>query len=266
MATKVFISWSGDLSKKLGEVLRQWLPSVLQFVKPYFSPDDIEKGTRWNNDVSKELENSNIGIICLTKDNTANPWILFESGALSKNFDKTHVCTILFNLEPAELKGPLTAFQATRFNKEDFKKLLECINNSESDSKLDQEIINEVFDMWWPKLEKQIKDILDSDKDSSKPTKRTERDMLEEILDLTRVSAKRHTIRPRTNSLAIQFLIDKSFELIYLLNRQYGIKDEKIMKYVEEIRPIVMEITDESGNTELWERFRSFERRIIMGR
>lgn len=266
MATKVFISWSGDLSKKLGEALRQWLPSALQFVKPYFSPDDIEKGTRWNNDVSKELENSNIGIICLTKDNTANPWILFESGALSKNFDKTHVCTILFNLEPSELKGPLTAFQATRFNKEDFKKLLDCINNSESESKLDQEILNDVFEMWWPKLEEKIKTILESDKNSSKAAKRSERDMLEEILDLTRVSAKRHTIRSRTNFFAIQFLIDKSLELITLLVRQYGMKDEKIMKYVEEIRPIVIEIADESGNTDLWERFRSFERRIIMSR
>ena len=44
MSTKVFISWSGSLSQKLGEALRNWLPSALQFVKPYFSPEDIEKG------------------------------------------------------------------------------------------------------------------------------------------------------------------------------------------------------------------------------
>ncbi len=44
MATKVFISWSGELSNKLAEAVRQWLPGVLQFVKPYFTPSDIEKG------------------------------------------------------------------------------------------------------------------------------------------------------------------------------------------------------------------------------
>ncbi len=56
MATKVFISWSGDLSRKLGEALRNWLPAALQYVKPYFSPDDIEKGAKWNSEIAKELE------------------------------------------------------------------------------------------------------------------------------------------------------------------------------------------------------------------
>ncbi len=108
MATKVFISWSGDLSNKLAEAVRQWLPGVLQFVKPYFTPSDIEKGTRWGSDIMSELDSSDIGIICLTKDNLDKPWILFESGALSKNFDKAHVCTLLFNVDTTDLKGPLT--------------------------------------------------------------------------------------------------------------------------------------------------------------
>ncbi len=84
MATKVFISWSGELSNKLAEAVRQWLPGVLQFVKPYFTPSDIEKGARWGSDILTELDSSDIGIICLTKENLEKPWILFESGALSK--------------------------------------------------------------------------------------------------------------------------------------------------------------------------------------
>jgi len=88
MATKVFISWSGDLSRKVAESLRQWLPGVLQYVKPYFTPDDIEKGARWGPDITKELDQSQVGVICLTRDNLEKPWILFEAGALSKSFDK----------------------------------------------------------------------------------------------------------------------------------------------------------------------------------
>jgi hypothetical protein len=34
MASKVFISWGGNLSKQLAEEVKNWLPSVLQFVKP----------------------------------------------------------------------------------------------------------------------------------------------------------------------------------------------------------------------------------------
>src|SRR4051812_952143 len=128
MPTKVFISWSGSLSQKLGEALRNWLPSTLQFVKPYFSPEDIEKGAKWNSEISKELESSDIGIICLTRENTEKPWIIFEAGALSKSIEKSRVCTLLFDIDPADVKGPLTSFQATRFLREDFKRLFSVIN------------------------------------------------------------------------------------------------------------------------------------------
>jgi len=70
---KVFISWSGDLSKCLAEVLRQWLPAVIQAVKPYYSPDDITKGARWTTEIAKELEEASLGIICLTQDNLEGP-------------------------------------------------------------------------------------------------------------------------------------------------------------------------------------------------
>ncbi|WP_165788483.1 hypothetical protein [Stutzerimonas stutzeri] len=40
---KVFISWSGDMSREIGEALRTWIPGVIQQVKPYFTPNDIEK-------------------------------------------------------------------------------------------------------------------------------------------------------------------------------------------------------------------------------
>ncbi|TQV89535.1 hypothetical protein [Aliikangiella coralliicola] len=52
---KVFISWSGELSKELGEVFRDWLPSVIQSVKPFFTPNDIEKDSRWSKDIAQEL-------------------------------------------------------------------------------------------------------------------------------------------------------------------------------------------------------------------
>src|SRR5438552_16732620 len=44
---KVFISWSGDRSRAIADVLRRWLPSGLQVVRPDFSPDDVAK-VRWH--------------------------------------------------------------------------------------------------------------------------------------------------------------------------------------------------------------------------
>lgn len=69
MHVRVFISWSGELSRKLADATRNWLPTVVQVVKPYFTPEDVEKGTRWESDIAGELSASDVGILCLTKDN-----------------------------------------------------------------------------------------------------------------------------------------------------------------------------------------------------
>lgn len=225
MSSKVFISWSGDLSKKLAEEVRLWLPAVLQFVKPYFTPSDIEKGARWSTEIAGELDSSNAGIICLTKDNIHKPWILFEAGALSKNFGKANVCTILFNLDNADLTGPLASFQATKFDKTDFKKLLVTMNNTGSDSKLEAAVLNDVFDMWWPKLEDKINGILKSHVESLPNALRSEREILEEVLELTRINTKRY---PRDRGISRDALIRfiETFMEMQYRNSKHGGKED----------------------------------------
>ncbi len=197
MATQVFISWSGDLSKKLAEAVREWLPATLQFVKPYFTPVDIEKGTKWGAEISAELEKSDTGIICLTRENLSSPWILFEAGALSKK-PRSRVCTLLFNLETTDVTGPLTLFQHTRFVKNDFKGLVETINNVGGESKLEKSVFDRVFEMWWPRLEEQIATILREQTPAETGEPRKERDILEELLELTRSHVQREQSRDRS--------------------------------------------------------------------
>ena len=218
MATKVFISWSGDLSEKLGEVLRKWLPGVLQYVKPYFTPEDVEKGTKWDSEITRELEESNIGLICLTRDNIDRAWILFEAGALSKSFEKSRVCTILFNLDTTDLKGPLTSFQHTRFNREDIKRLVETINNAAGDDKLQSQVLENVFDMWWPNLEEQVSEILTSHQVDDPKARRPERDILEEVLELSRMSARRSG--HRFSEEAVEILVQGLEEFFGVLMRE----------------------------------------------
>lgn len=256
MASKVFISWGGDLSKKLAEEINNWLPSVLQFVKPYFSPDDIEKGSRWESSIVNELDSSNVGIICLTKDNINRPWILFEAGALSKNFGKSNVCTILFNVDSADFSGPLTSFQATKFEKSDFKKLLQTINNTGGESKLSPTVLTEVFEMWWPRLEEKISNILSSNKIESKTDQRTERDILEEILELSRMSSKRDS-RKRSPRHIIRRLID----LLIEMQHRSLMKDEKGIHFIDpvienELPAIVEQLCYELDCLDVFERYK----------
>jgi TIR domain len=127
---KIFISWSGSLSRSIAEILRDWLPSVLQTVEPYVSSEDIHKGARWSVDVFRELEAANYGILCVTKTNIDAPWLNFEAGALSKSFEKGHVSPFLFDIEPSNVTGPLLQFQSTVYEKEDVFKLIKSINTA----------------------------------------------------------------------------------------------------------------------------------------
>jgi hypothetical protein len=45
---------------------------------------DIDKGRRWSPEISKQLSEANLGLVCLTPENQSEAWINFEAGALSK--------------------------------------------------------------------------------------------------------------------------------------------------------------------------------------
>lgn len=210
---QIFISWSGPLSKELGEIFRDWIPSVLQFVRPYFTPDDIEKGSRWSSEIAKELQGSQIGIIVLTRDNLSSPWIMFEAGALSKQLDKSKVCPILFGLENTDLVGPLVQFQATSFTEGDMKKLVKTINNACDDNKLRDNVLDNVFKMWWPKLEEPISSVMGKERNKGQTNIRPDRELIEEILSLTRLSVS------KTRREASEYFSTKEGDQLYMAFR-----------------------------------------------
>ena len=226
---KVFISWSGELSKNIAEIFRQWIPGVIQAVKPYYSPDDITKGTRWSNEIAKELDSSKIGIICLTPDNLESPWIMFESGALAKNIDKSKVVPILFKVDPSDIQGPLVQFQASKFNKTDIKRVVKMINDELDDQGLEPEVLTQVFDMWYPKLEEKINAELENHTTTDQDGDiRSERDILEEILSLSRETSM---IRNSSKKYRTPYSPKMLDEFIYTFEKL--IKDIHKLGYIE---------------------------------
>jgi hypothetical protein len=194
---RVFISWSGDLSRQLGEAFRNWLPSALQYVKPYFTPSDIDKGAKWASEISKELSASAVCVIILTRANLASSWIMFEAGAISTALDNTRVCPIIFDLEPTDLQGPLAQFQITKFIKADIQKLFETINSLAAENKLEDAVAKGVFEKWWPDLENAFNSILEGHTADPKAKKiRSDRELIEEILLHVRSEKERQPSRP----------------------------------------------------------------------
>jgi hypothetical protein len=169
----------------LAQTFNGWLPGVIQAIKPYFSPDDVAKGTRWSNEIAVELEASRVGLLFLTRENKNAEWILFESGALSKSLGTARVCPILFGLEPSELTGPLTQFQAAVFDEAEMLRVVKMINANLAEHALTPEVLGSVFQMWWPKLKERVDTEMQQ---AAGPVdqKRPQREMLEEILGIVR--------------------------------------------------------------------------------
>lgn len=149
---KIFLSFSGDVSRKVAVALRDWLPKVIQVVRPFIS-EEMGKGERWSDEIANELSQTAFGIICITRYNFKMPWINFEAGAISKAIHQSYVSPFLFHIDSANIYGPLQQFQATTYKKEDVFRLLSSINNRlDSDVRLSHELLAEEFEKWWPEL------------------------------------------------------------------------------------------------------------------
>jgi len=152
---KVFVSWSGERSHTLGDALHDWIPLVLHYVEPWLSQADIEAGQRWAEQVAKELEASNFGIICVTRENVGSPWVLFEAGALAKSMQGSRVIPLLLDLEVRDITGPLAQFQAKKVERAGLLEVIQSLNQL-APHPVPDDRVTQLFDALWPELEKKV--------------------------------------------------------------------------------------------------------------
>lgn len=179
---KVFISWSGTTSCEVAKLLSEWIENVLQGVKCWYSPDDIEKGSLWFNDIGDGLSANNFGVLCLTAENINAPWILFEAGALYKGLTQSRVCPILIaGLASADVRPPFSHFNLTTMNEGDMLRLMQTINRH-TETPIDDGRLIKTFKLWWPQLLESYENVIANVPAVAVNPRKTE-DILEEVLD-----------------------------------------------------------------------------------
>lgn len=188
---KIFVSWSGARSKAVAELLNGWIKCVIQATQPWISTRDIDRGALWFSAITEQLKDTSVGIVCLTHENKNKPWILFEAGALARGLSSNRVCTFLIDLNPADLEDPLAQFNHTSATRESMWELARTINGCLSSGALDERILIEVFETYWPKFETQFADALKQNLPTEKVEPRSEANLLGEILENTRALNQR---------------------------------------------------------------------------
>ena len=235
---KVFVSWSGELSCQIAEVLKKWIPCIIQSVEVFFSPEDIEKGDNWDKTISNELSQCNYGIICLTSDNTTAPWINFEAGAIAKSLD-SRITALMVNIKPSDIKGPLSRYQATKFEKNDFFQLISAINKA-LETPLDHNILQNTFDTMWVALEQEANAVIEKYSSNATTTDEnkelSENNPLEEILQLLRTQ---NSLLSNPDKLLPIDYIDYIQRRLNDRNREYYMDNEmlfgELVHYVQNV-------------------------------
>ena len=187
----VFISWSGKDSKshRVAQLLRMWLPKVIQRLDCFLSSEDISAGALWFEELRGNLEKSKIGILCLTANSTSKPWILFEGGYIARSFDeKKRVYPLLIDISASEMPAPFAIFQGGGLAKEEMFRLVQMINQVAGLPGLDDETLHESFDLRWPQFKQEIQTIVSQKESILKASSSREpwASALEETLQLVR--------------------------------------------------------------------------------
>jgi hypothetical protein len=155
-------------------------------------------GARWSDAIAESLNETDFGIVCVTRANQHAPWLIFEAGALAKSVATASVVPLCVNLAPADVTGPLAAFQGRRLDRDGVRRLVRDINAA-TEKPMPAERLEDVFEAMWPRFEPAV---LEASKDAFTSTEphRSDADMLAELVDrmrrVERAIAPPHDDRP----------------------------------------------------------------------
>jgi hypothetical protein len=181
---KVFLSWSGSKSHSVANAFSEWVPCILQAVNPWISSRDIDRGAIWFTEITEQLKDTNFGVLFVTRENQARPWLLFEAGALSKGLTENRVCTVLVDLSVRDIEAgsPLQQLNHTALEKDSVLSLVKTINKRMDAGQVQERRLEQTFNAMWPTFESAFRAILDGEPAQTAP-ERDDKDVLNDILE-----------------------------------------------------------------------------------
>ena len=197
---RVFISWSKEPSRSIAAALGSWLGGLVQAVDPWVSDEEIASGKRWRDEIATVLNDTDFGIICLTRANQHNPWLMFEAGALAKHLAAARVIPLYIDLDAAEVTGPLADWQGRRLDREGMARVVHDINAA-TPKPVAKDSLQRLFDRMWEDFESEVATAKEKAPEAQRPP-RSQQAMLEEVverlrlMDRDRVRGRRWRLSP----------------------------------------------------------------------
>jgi hypothetical protein len=105
-------------------------------------------------EIPQRLESCNAGLVLVTHENSHEPWLHFEAGALSKHIDESRVVPLLCGATVGDIQGtPLSLFQAKALIHDDFLSI--CLSFGVV-FEIPEDTVRRRFEKSWPELEQAV--------------------------------------------------------------------------------------------------------------
>jgi TIR domain len=135
---RIFLSWSGEKSRKLASTLKKLLEQL--GFDPWMSSDALKAADHWSEAILEALETSDFCVACVTRENLQSGWMQFEAGAISKRF------AILSGITASELTGPLALFKG--FQLDDTFRMVKDLNDART-RRMPTNELQRIFEKHW---------------------------------------------------------------------------------------------------------------------
>ena len=159
---KVYLSWSGERSRRAALILGEWLPWVIPFTEP-FVPAQSGDGIPWNREREEAALDTGFGILCVTRKNLYSPWLLFEAGALLMAAEQPCVAAWFLDMDPMEAGGPVSLFQSVTCEEESLQGLIYAVNRACGENGVPEDRLGSTFAYWYPDLRDNLADLGEMD-------------------------------------------------------------------------------------------------------
>lgn len=157
---KVFISYSGAMSKAISELIHTWLKHTLQTVELLYTPAFIQPGQRIHLMLFEALAQADIALLIYTKEGLNCSRMVFEAGYVCKAKANGGVISLLFGLTPEVLPEPINAFQCEVFSNNGMWRIIKGINGQLREQRIDEDTLKHVFDREWGGLVQDVDKIM----------------------------------------------------------------------------------------------------------
>jgi len=150
---------------------------------------DILAGQPWDHQLEAALKSAAFGVLCITPQNQASPYLHYEAGAIANQVgSQNRVCPLLIGgLTPSQLAQPLGRFQGKVANQQGIWELVESLNTI-AGRPIERPRLRKAFDGQWPQLQDAIAAIR---LDTTAPVRRSQEELLDETLQHIRILATR---------------------------------------------------------------------------